>query len=120
MQELNVQDLSHVLVHTAYQNSRASAFLRQSKVNTECVPSGVKFAEPVMHQFTIGSNVEPNGHGTIAVKWDKLTEALAGKEDQLAYKKLIGLLKISNVYVGDAIANMLMVESVLQDMNLST
>ena len=73
-----------------------------------------------MHQYTIGSNVEPNGHGTIAIKWDKLEEALAGKEDQLPYKKLICLLKISNVYVGDAIANMLMVEAVLRDMDLTT
>ena len=98
----------------------ATEFLKACKVNTVCVPSGVKNAEPVMHQYTIGANVEPNGHGTIAVKWDKLEEALVGKENEMAYKKLKALLSISNPYVGDAIANMFMIEAVLIDMDLTT
>ena len=73
-----------------------------------------------MHLYTIGAHVEPNGHGTIAVKWDKLNEALAGKDDQLACKKLKAFLRIPNRYVGDAITNMLMIEAVLRDTNFST
>ena len=59
----------------------ATEFLKECKVNTVCVPSGVKNAEPVVHQYIIGASDEPNGHGTICIKWDKLNLALAGKED---------------------------------------
>ena len=45
------------------------------------VPTGVKNAHPVVQQYVIGANDEPNGHGTICVKWDQLDQALAGKED---------------------------------------
>ena len=112
-------ELSHVLVHTAYANSRATQFLTNSKVHVQCVPTGVKYAEPVVHEYTIGANDEPNGHGTIAIKWDLLDKALAGKEDQLACKKLKALLRISNPYVGDAIANLLMIEAVLRDKSMT-
>ena len=70
-----------MLVNTAYANSRANEYLINNKVNVECVPTGVKNAEPVVHLFIIGANDEPNGHGTICIKWDKLNAALAGKED---------------------------------------
>jgi len=45
------------------------------------VPTGVKNAQPVASQYVIGANNEPNGHGTIVVKWKELNEALEGKED---------------------------------------
>ena len=40
---------------------------------------------------------------------------LSGKMEEFATKKLVAFLKLSNVYVGDAIANLLMVEAVLWD-----
>ena len=67
----------------------------------------------------IGANDEPNGHGTICVKWDVLDEALQGLEDRIEAKKLRAFLRISNVYVGDAIANLLMIEAVLRDRDQS-
>ena len=81
LESLGISDLSHVLVNTAYANSRANEYLAKNKVNVVCVPTGVKNAEPVVHQYTIGANDEPNGHGTICIKWDKLESALAGKEN---------------------------------------
>ena len=78
---LGIPELSHVLVYTAYANSRATEYLQNNNVNIVCVPTGVKNAEPVVHQYTIGANDEPNGHGTICIKWDKLNKALAGKEN---------------------------------------
>ena len=40
-------------------------------------------------------------------------------EDKIAARKLKALLKISNIYVGDAIANLLMIEAVLRDLDYS-
>ena len=79
------------------------------------VPTGVKNAHPVVQKYVIGANDEPNGHGTICVKWEELDRALQGKEDRLEAKKLRAFLNITNIYVGDAIANLLMIEAVLRD-----
>ena len=83
------------------------------------VPTGVKNAHPVVQNFAIGANDEPNGHGTICLKWDELDRALDGLEDRIEAQKLRALLRISNVYVGDAIANLLMIEAVLRDTDQS-
>ena len=83
------------------------------------VPTGVKNAHPEVQKYVIGANDEPNGHGTICVKWDKLDQALKGKEDRIEAQKLRAFLRISNVYVGDAIANLLMIEAVLRDRDYS-
>ena len=83
------------------------------------VPTGVKNAHPVVQQFVIGANDEPNGHGTICVKWDELDRLLEGLEDRIEAQKLRAFLKISNIYVGDAISNLLMIEAVLRDLDQS-
>ena len=113
---LNIQnEVSHVLVNTAYANSKALSFINDQKINTVMVPTGVKNAHPVVQRYVIGANDEPNGHGTICVKWEELDRALQGKEDRLEAKKLRAFLNITNIYVGDAIANLLMIEAVLRD-----
>jgi hypothetical protein len=42
-----------------------------------------------------------------------------GLQDQPAAKKLIALLHISNKVVGDAIANMFVLEAIMYDMDMS-
>ena len=117
---LGIKDqVSHCLVNTAYANSRAINFIKTNNVTTVMVPTGVKNAHPEVQKYVIGANDEPNGHGTICVKWDLLNQALQGKEDTIEAKKLKALLKISNLYVGDAISNMLMIEAVLRDRDFS-
>jgi phosphoacetylglucosamine mutase len=83
------------------------------------VPTGVKNAYPVTSQYIIGANDEPNGHGTIQVKWNELNKLLMGQEDDPAAKRLVGLLRMTNLAVGDAICNLLMIESVLRDKDFS-
>ena len=112
-------DVSHCLVNTAYANSQALNYIKRNGITTKMVPTGVKNAHPVVQQYVIGANDEPNGHGTICVKWEELDRALAGKEDLIEAKKLRALLRISNVYVGDAISNLLMIEAVLRDRDWS-
>ena len=74
---LDIQnEVSHVLVNTAYANSKALSFINDQKINTVMVPTGVKNAHPVVQKYVIGANDEPNGHGTICVKWEELDRAL--------------------------------------------
>jgi len=122
-QLLEAMDLEKVvstcLVNTAYCNNQANRFLKANEINQVIVPTGVKNAHPVVQQYSIGANDEPNGHGTVCVKWDRLKKELEGKEDTIHAKRLMALLKMSNVYVGDAICNLLMIESVLRAKNFS-
>ena len=64
------ESVSHCLVNTAYANSQALNFIKENKIFSTMVPTGVKNAHPVVQQYVIGANDEPNGHGTICVKWD--------------------------------------------------
>ncbi len=112
-------EVPHVIVNTAYTNGMANKFLDQNKVNRVCVPTGVKNAHPVVQQYVIGANDEPNGHGTIFVNWPALNELIVGKELDSNVQKLVGFLKLSNIYVGDAISNMLMIEAILRDKGMS-
>jgi hypothetical protein len=50
----------------------ANNFLDKHSINKKCVPTGVKNAHPVVQQYVIGVNDEPNGHGTIFVNWERL------------------------------------------------
>lgn len=78
----------------------------------------MKYAHPIVKNYDIGANDEPNGHGTVAYKADKLTEALKGN-DSIEAKKLKGILEISNIVVGDSIANMLVMEAIMFDLDMS-
>jgi hypothetical protein len=42
-----------------------------------------------VEEFDIGANDEPNGHGTIACKWEKVLAVLENKKDDLNAKKLV-------------------------------
>ena len=72
-----------------------------------------------MEEFDIGANDEPNGHGTISCHWSKVEEALKGLEEKEEAKKLKAFLSLSNMTVGDAIANMLMLEAIMADLDMS-
>ena len=117
--KLGLQDkLSHILVQTAYCNSRVTKFLADHGVKNQLVKTGVKYAHPVVKLYDIGANNEPNGHGTVAYKADKLEQALNGN-DSLEAKKLRNILELSNIVVGDSIANLLIIEAILYDLDMS-
>ena len=82
------------------------------------VKTGVKYAHPVVKNFDIGANDEPNGHGTVAYKPEKLAEALKGNES-IEAKKLQAILELSNIVVGDSIANLLVMEAIMFDLDMS-
>ena len=71
LKALGIQgSVSHCLVNTAYANSQALRYINDNGITTKMVPTGVKNAHPVVQKYVIGANDEPNGHGTICVKWD--------------------------------------------------
>ena len=121
LEKLGISDeqLSHVFVQTAYVNSRATRFLKEKGINNELCPTGVKNAHPIVVKYDIGANDEPNGHGTIVCKWKNVLKALESKKETLEAKKIIGILELSNMTVGDAIANLLLIESILHDLDMS-
>ena len=53
------------------------------------------------------------------MNWSSLNELIAGRESDLKVKKLVSFLKLSNIYVGDAVSNLLMVEAILRDKGMS-
>ena len=119
LSELGVLDkLSHILVQTAYCNSKVTKFLNDNGINNQLVKTGVKYAHPVVKNYDIGANDEPNGHGAVAFKIDKLEEVLK-PINTIESQKLLALLNISNIVVGDAIANMLLMEAIMYDLDMS-
>ena len=72
-----------------------------------------------MQRFDIGANDEPNGHGTVHAKMSKVDEVLSQHMDKIEAKKLRQFLLISNFSVGDAIANVLLIEAILRDLDMS-
>ena len=89
-------------------------------MNHTLCPTGVKNAHPIVVKYDIGANDEPNGHGTVAVKWEVVDNLLKDftRSDPNA-NRLRAILEISNLTVGDAIANLLMIESILKDLDMS-
>jgi phosphoacetylglucosamine mutase len=112
------EELSHILVQTAYCNSKATKFLIENGINTQLVKTGVKFAHKVTAEYDIGANDEPNGHGTVAYKPERVYEIL-GQINSLESRKLIKILELSNLVVGDSIANLLVIEGILYDLDMN-
>jgi len=50
--------------------------LKEKNIHNLLCPTGVKNAHPIVVKYDIGANDEPNGHGTIVCKWDKVNAAL--------------------------------------------
>jgi phosphoacetylglucosamine mutase len=70
-------------------------------------------------KYDIGANDEPNGHGTIVCKWDRVLDALKDKLETLEGQKIVWIMKLSNMTVGDAVANLLLIESILRDLDMN-
>jgi len=82
-----------------------------------CVPTGVKHLHHAAQKFAIGVYFEANGHGTVvfspsAIK--TLQSASPSSPDQAnAIKQLLAFSELINQSVGDALSDMLLVETVL-------
>jgi len=114
-------DLNLGLIQTAYANGASTDYItRQLKVPVACVSTGVKHLHHKALEYDIGVYFEANGHGTVIFSKnakDKLNEAAKNnslsEDQQNAASKLLALIDVINETVGDAISDMLLVETIL-------
>uniref|UniRef100_A0A336LSL1 Phosphoacetylglucosamine mutase n=1 Tax=Culicoides sonorensis TaxID=179676 RepID=A0A336LSL1_CULSO len=112
------------IVQTAYANGASTDYIvKELKVPVACVPTGVKHLHHKALEYDIGCYFEANGHGTIIFSTPAKTAILNASEDEslsdaarTAAKKLLSTINLINETVGDAISDMLLVETVLHAM----
>ncbi|KYN37087.1 Phosphoacetylglucosamine mutase [Trachymyrmex septentrionalis] len=109
------------LVQTAYANGGSTDYISNVlKVPVACVPTGVKHLHKKALEFDIGVYFEANGHGTVifkgtakeAIKNHAKNEMLSTIQ-RVASSKLRDVTDLINETVGDALSDMLLVETIL-------
>ncbi|KAL1513777.1 hypothetical protein ABEB36_003142 [Hypothenemus hampei] len=111
------------LVQTAYANGASTDYItKELKVPVACVATGVKHLHHKAVEYDIGVYFEANGHGTVVFKQsakDKIKNTYQtnnlSPEQKDATLRLINIIDIINETVGDAISDMLLVETILHD-----
>ncbi|KAF0300505.1 Phosphoacetylglucosamine mutase [Amphibalanus amphitrite] len=109
------------LVQTAYANGSSTKYItEQLHVPVACTPTGVKHLHHRAVDFDIGVYFEANGHGTVvfsSAAQRKIAEAGAdpslSESQRAAAGRLRDVMDVINQTVGDAISDMLVVETVL-------
>ncbi|CAB4473790.1 Phosphoacetylglucosamine mutase [Rhizophagus irregularis] len=106
------------VVQTAYANGSSTTYLEKVlNVPVSCVPTGVKHLHHEAEKYDIGVYFEANGHGTVlfskkALKTIRSAEGqTAGQKE--AIEKLRALTDLINQTVGDALSDLLLVETIL-------
>ncbi|KAJ7596988.1 phosphoacetylglucosamine mutase [Mycena floridula] len=104
------------VVQTAYANGASTKYLLE-RLPVKCVPTGVKHLHHAAEHYNIGVYFEANGHGTVLFSpstQDKLKMHQASTPAQsTAIGHLLNLVDLINQTVGDALSDMLLVETVL-------
>lgn len=109
------------LVQTAYANGSSTKYAQEElKVPVAFAKTGVKYVHHRAEQFDIGVYFEANGHGTILFSADAVSKvnkmaksAEAGSDQQKAALELVSTIDLINQSVGDAMSDMLVVETIL-------
>lgn len=109
------------LVQTAYANGASTDYIvNDLNVPVACVPTGVKHLHHKALEYDIGIYFEANGHGTIVFSEDAKKEIADASVDpslnetqRVTAKKLLQTIDLINETVGDAISDMLLVETIL-------
>ncbi|KAI0048372.1 phosphoacetylglucosamine mutase [Auriscalpium vulgare] len=104
------------IVQTAYANGSSTKYLAD-RLPVRCVPTGVKHLHHAAEHFNIGVYFEANGHGTVLFS-PETQGTLASYEpstpaQSTALKHLRNLVQLINQTVGDALSDLLLVETVL-------
>ncbi|KZT72835.1 phosphoacetylglucosamine mutase [Daedalea quercina L-15889] len=104
------------IVQTAYANGGSTKYLSE-RLPVKCVPTGVKHLHHAAEKFDVGVYFEANGHGTVLFS-PQSQEILSTYQpstpaQSTALNHLINFAEVINQTVGDALSDMLMVETVL-------
>lgn len=91
------------IVQTAYANGASTRYIREKlpNVDIECTSTGVKYLHSAAKKYDIGIYFEANGHGTV----------LVNKTYNNKYLNI--LCHLMSQVTGDALANILFVETIL-------
>ncbi|XP_071375438.1 phosphoacetylglucosamine mutase [Centroberyx affinis] len=114
-------DLKIAVVQTAYANGSSTHYLEDTmKVIVICTKTGVKHLHHAAQEFDIGVYFEANGHGTVLFSKtaEQKIQQLAKDPNSNDERKRSALLlqntiNLSNQTVGDAISDMLLIETIL-------
>ncbi|MBI2871221.1 MAG: AMP-binding protein [Candidatus Omnitrophica bacterium] len=120
-------NLSIGIVMTRYANGAAEEYIRKTTgLQPVFTRTGVKNLYHEAKRYDIGIYLEPNGHGTILFSdraVEALTQALQGvkaapsepqsAERELAITRLLGVSRLMNQAIGDALPNLLLVAALL-------
>nr|UEK51569.1 NST-like protein [Parasacculina yatsui] len=109
------------LVQTAYANGNSTKYISQQLcVPVSCVATGVKHLHRRAVQYDIGVYFEANGHGTVVFSSSALqqlkevADSCSDTSRQCAAGRLVKLSELINQTVGDAVSDMLLVETILR------
>ncbi|KAK4049571.1 hypothetical protein OIV83_004069 [Microbotryomycetes sp. JL201] len=115
-------DLQVGVVQTAYANGASTDYLTNVlKVPVTCVPTGVKHLHHAAESYDIGVYFEANGHGTVLFSPSALSRIASHTTSSdpamttmmNASDSLRNVVDVINQTVGDALSDMLLVETVL-------
>ncbi|GAA5946670.1 hypothetical protein JCM3765_000341 [Sporobolomyces pararoseus] len=106
------------VVQTAYANGASTNYLTDVLgVPVTCVPTGVKHLHHAAASYDIGVYFEANGHGTVLFSPSSLStissHSPSNPSETQAVANLKALIDVINQTVGDALSDMLLVETVL-------
>ncbi|CAD6242403.1 GSCOCG00009484001-RA-CDS [Cotesia congregata] len=108
-------------IQTAYANGASTNYVTETlKVPVAFTETGVKHLHHQAQQFDIGVYFEANGHGTAIVK-DEIVKMIrefisdknVSSQQRSAMTELSNFIDIINQAVGDALSDMLLVETIL-------
>jgi len=115
LKEANLDGIKLGLVQTAYANGSSTKYISETlNVPVTCVPTGVKHLHHAALSFDVGVYFEANGHGTVIFSEEaqaKIKEA--AWQGERKGSRLANIMDVINQTVGDAISDMLLVETVL-------
>ncbi|RKF76133.1 Phosphoacetylglucosamine mutase [Golovinomyces cichoracearum] len=106
------------VVQTAYANGASTKYLEKGLgLPVVCTPTGVKWLHHAATKFDIGIYFEANGHGTVVFSQQALKSFNTLEPQSPAHASALAILKASSEFinqtVGDAISDMLLVETIL-------
>jgi len=110
------------VVQTAYANGSSTEYLQNyMKIPVACTKTGVKHLHHRAQEFDVGVYFEANGHGTVIFSDDAVLNIRKAASDEgdlpqkNAAQSLAHFIDLTNETVGDAISDMLIVESILYE-----
>ncbi|XP_064631182.1 phosphoacetylglucosamine mutase-like isoform X2 [Lineus longissimus] len=109
------------LIQTAYANGSSTNYIvNELKVPVSCAKTGVKYLHHEAKSFDIGVYFEANGHGTVLFSGSAMAsieeaanDSELSEDQSIAAKRLKNVVDVINQTVGDAISDMLLVETIL-------